>query len=255
MFLGSFSKGGFLRNFRAFLSMKTFDPNSIIQTINVVAIKTTIQNVQPIRKAFSSIMYKRTAVKPIRADDDDPKFRLILLEPNEVPTKLSAENKFNSAQKTLLQQINDTNLVDYNLTLDFKSFSAEEILSKLLPAEISPVRGYETIGHIAHLNLRDEHEPYKNLIGEVILSKNPSLRTVITKVGNIKTKFRTFEMEVIAGDNDTEATVKEAGCTFKLDFRKVYWNSRLGTEHTELATSFCNTDTICKPFFFVCKGF
>ena len=48
-------------------------------------------------------------------------------------------------------------------------------------------------------------------------------------------------MEVIAGndsENDGESwsdvLVKEEGCEYRLDFRKVYWNSRLGGEHRRL---------------------
>ena len=41
---------------------------------------------------------------------------------------------------------------------------------------------YETVGHIAHLNLRDELLPWKHVIGQVLLDKNPSIKTVVNKV-------------------------------------------------------------------------
>jgi tRNA (guanine37-N1)-methyltransferase len=44
---------------------------------------------------------------------------------------------------------------------------------------------FETIGHIAHLNLRAEHEPYKHIIGQVILDKNAQVLTVVNKVGHL----------------------------------------------------------------------
>lgn len=44
--------------------------------------------------------------------------------------------------------------------------------------------------------------------------------------GQIETEFRTFPMEVLAGDEDFEVSVKESGATFKFNFRDVYWNSR-----------------------------
>mgnify|MGYP001062269432 len=47
--------------------------------------------------------------------------------------------------------------------------SADQLLGKCLPPGIEPVTAFETIGHIAHVNLREHHEKYKHLIGEVIL--------------------------------------------------------------------------------------
>lgn len=41
-------------------------------------------------------------------------------------------------------------------------------------------------------------------------------------------------MEVLAGEDNFIATVKEHGCTFQLDFSKVYWNPRLSTEHERI---------------------
>ena len=37
----------------------------------------------------------------------------------------------------------------------------------------------------------------KHLIAQVLLDKNPSIKTVVNKIGNIETEFRTFPMEVI----------------------------------------------------------
>ncbi|CEQ39000.1 SPOSA6832_00472, partial [Sporobolomyces salmonicolor] len=58
------------------------------------------------------------------------------------------------------------------------------------------------ISPTAHLNLRDQYLPHRYLIGEVILDKNKSLRTVVNKLDTIDNVFRNFQMEILAGDRD-----------------------------------------------------
>ena len=52
---------------------------------------------------------------------------------------------------------------------------------RLLPEGAEAPASFETVGHIAHLNLRDALLPYKHVIGQVLLDKNPSLRTIVNK--------------------------------------------------------------------------
>ena len=108
---------------------------------------------------------------------------------------------------------------------------------RLVPTPALTPRCVQTVGHLAHMNLQPEHEPFKQLIGEVILDKTARLRTVVSKCGAIHAQFRYFDMEVLAGEPDFVVEVKENGCTFRLDYAKVYWNSRLETEHKRIVAS------------------
>ena len=99
-----------------------------------------------------------------------------------------------------------------------------------MPEGIEIPGGFETIGHIAHLNLADEQMPYKNLIGQIILDKTPNLRTVVTKIGYIKETYRFYELECIAGEPDYNTTLVEDKVRINLDLSLVYWSSKLATE-------------------------
>lgn len=55
----------------------------------------------------------------------------------------------------------------YELLLGYEHWTAEQVLRAVLPAEISEVpSSFETIGHIAHVNLRDSQLDYRKLIGK-----------------------------------------------------------------------------------------
>ena len=54
----------------------------------------------------------------------------------------------------------------YELVLGYEHWTSEQVLRAVLPLEISEVpSSFETIGHIAHVNLRDSQLDYKKLIG------------------------------------------------------------------------------------------
>ena len=91
---------------------------------------------------------------------------------------------------------------------------------------------FETVGHIAHVNLREEVLCFKHLIGRVLLDKNSSrIKTVLNKacpsdadvgislsglralqVGTISSEFRVPEFEVLAGDSSLEVRHEACNC-------------------------------------------
>ena len=82
-----------------------------------------------------------------------------------------------------------------------------------------------------------------------MLDKNsPQIKTVVNKTNTIHDVFRFFQMEVIAGENNLYTSVKQEGCIFEFDFSKVYWNSRLQTEHSRLVEFFDTSDVVCDMF-------
>lgn len=100
---------------------------------------------------------------------------------------------------------------------------------------------------IAHLNLRDRYLPYKKLIATVLMDKNPTIRTVINKVDDVGTEneYRTFVYELLAGDPELNVEAKEADCIFRFDYSKVYWNTKLNTEHRRLVEMFQPGEAVC----------
>lgn len=100
---------------------------------------------------------------------------------------------------------------------------------------------------IAHLNLREQYLPYKHLIGQILLDKNPNVRTVINKIEDVGSTnpYRTFPYEVLAGPDDMDVTVSFADCQFCFNFAKVYWNPRLNTEHERLISKFQEGEAVC----------
>jgi tRNA (guanine37-N1)-methyltransferase len=205
------------------------------------------------------------------ANENRKVYRKIVLDPKRsgiicIPSSTSYNNdnsnnntKMNDILKSLLEEEeedygNNCRLGRHTITLSYEDWTTEEILTRLLvPEGIQEIpSAFEAVGHLAHVNLRKELLPYKYLVGKVLLEKNsPRIQTVVNKLGSIDTKYRTFGMEIIANgsngngngnsnnnndnnDNWSDVVVKEEGCEYRLDFRKVYWNSRLGGEHRRL---------------------
>jgi tRNA (guanine37-N1)-methyltransferase len=79
------------------------------------------------------------------------------------------------------------------------------------------------------------------------MDKNPTVRTVINKTDDVGTnsEYRTFGYEILAGEDDMNVEIKEEECIFRFDYSKVYWNSRLNTEHKRLVAMFQPGEVVC----------
>ncbi|KAI7978862.1 tRNA (guanine(37)-N1)-methyltransferase 1 [Camellia lanceoleosa] len=131
-----------------------------------------------------------------------------------------AANSFKSVRYYVMQTVvlnengrEDTTstfeLVRCKLTLFYNYWQMNEILEALLPNGMIVPSAFETVGHIAHLNLRDEHLPYKKLIAKI--------QTVVNKIDAIHNDYRTMQLEVLAGNRSLVTIVVENGLRFHVD--------------------------------------
>ena len=56
---------------------------------------------------------------------------------------------------------------------------------------------------------------------QVIVDKNVRIKTVVNKVGTIEHQFRTFPLEVLAGEPNLDVELKESGAVFRFNFAEV----------------------------------
>lgn len=209
------------------------DKDALKEVINVVGISVLAQKTQELMRSLRGFMLELPRVRVVRDDPSgDTSRRLILLDRD-----LAGAEGLPEDARAAVEAAGGT-FHPTSVEIGYDNMGTEGILRRLLPPEAAGgdlPTSFEMVGHLAHLNLRDELLAYRRLIGDVILAKNPVLRTVVNKVGTIETQFRTFPMEVIAGEDVTDVEVRHCGVTFRFDFRRVYWNSRLQREHERMA--------------------
>jgi tRNA (guanine37-N1)-methyltransferase len=177
-----------------------------------------------------------------------PHFQTVLQDGAETRRIVLADG-VDSLPPSISAALGNAPLQDVTVALTYHNFTLQDLLRSVLPPDVVVPSSFETIGHIAHLNLLDPQLPFKNLIGQAILLKNPVIKTVVTKVGSIHSVYRSMDLEVLAGEPNFETEIRQSGLRFQLDFSKVYWNSRLEFEHDSLVGTFAEgsivADAMC----------
>jgi tRNA (guanine37-N1)-methyltransferase len=175
------------------------------KSLSLTALKIPAKLCSQYLEKFSQISFNRPKCKRISDCPSDPSFKLFLLAENirEFPSESSENSQIPSEliqfhiDNCIKHQIPPPYYQSFPYPLSYDFYTVDEVLRTLLSDRLSEVpTAFETIGHIAHVNLRDEALPYKHLIGQVILDKNLPIKTVVNKLGNIETEFRTFPLEV-----------------------------------------------------------
>ncbi|XP_071601398.1 tRNA (guanine(37)-N(1))-methyltransferase isoform X2 [Heliangelus exortis] len=197
------------------------------RTLVVPALKAKKEIVNTLLRSLKHTVLQRPGLKRVVEDPEDEDSRFLLLDPHKLP-----EFSLGEPEQEALKQLGVCPQVSkYNLELTYENFKSEEILRAVLPEGQEVTSGFSRVGHIAHLNLRDHQLPYRHLIGQVIIDKNPGVTCVVNKTNIIDSTYRNFQMEVLAGESNLVTKVKENNIVYELDFSKVYWNPRLSTEH------------------------
>ena len=170
----------------------------------------------------------------------DKALKRIVLNRDKFPTSHTAEEVKAALPPSLHEFFaQGIEVVPQEVRFNYNYFTADQVLTSLLPENVTIPSGFALVGHIAHVNLRDEQLPYKHVIGRVITDKNNAVETVVNKVGMIDNVYRNFQAEILHGKDSLVAKVKEHNLTFEFDFSEVYWNSRLHTEHTRVVDLIC----------------
>ena len=203
------------------------------KSIMVKSIIIKNQHIGNIKKELKNIIIKIPSVKSIVPCSKEEKLVLLMVD---CPPQFV--EKYQCIQK------------DFELKLDYSNFTVAQVLAKLLPKEMDIPSSYENVGHIAHLNLRNEQLPYKMAIGQIFLDKVSNIKTVVNKTNLLHSDnpFRILQFELLAGEENYIAKVSESNCNFEFDFSKVYWNSRLQMEHKRLTDLFKPSEYIADVF-------
>lgn len=134
------------------------------------------------------------------------------------------------------------------LEFTYENWKADELIKAIIPQGIEPSTSFSKIGHIVHMNLKDDLLPYKTAIAQIYMDKKPDCRTVINKAQTIENTFRNFQIDLLLGEPDYLVKTKENGRTFEFDFSTVYWNPRLSTEHERIITTLNSNDLLYDVF-------
>ncbi|KAE9417413.1 hypothetical protein Angca_008523, partial [Angiostrongylus cantonensis] len=131
----------------------------------------------------------------------------------------------------------------------FEDWDLRRIFRAVLPKDLE-FSSYSQVGHIVHVNLRENLLPFKKIIGQILLEKVSKCRTVVNKIDSITNEYRNFELDLLAGADNYVTELTENGLKYRLDFSKVFWNSRLSHEHERVVKLFKSLSLV----YDVCAG-
>ncbi|KAH8548165.1 guanine(37)-N1-methyltransferase [Umbelopsis sp. PMI_123] len=226
-------------------AMTQLNREAFKRTIKAYAVRIPSTKVMAFQKQIRNDLFNQPKLRNVVDDGESKETRLILLRSDVTSPELK---EVSQESKTIIES-EGLGITEHFIDLKYDYWTSDEILRAILPEELTEVpSAFTAVGHIAHMNLREEYLPWKNVIGQVILDKNKTIKTVVNKLDAIDTTFRFFKMEILAGEDNMIAEVKESGCRFRFDFSQVYWNSRLHTEHDRLIQQFAKNEYVCDVF-------
>lgn len=125
----------------------------------------------------------------------------------------------------------------------------EAVAGVLSEKEIADLYGaFDQIGNIIIIRMPDSLVSKKKAIGKILLQRIKTAKSVFYQSSPVEGDFRTRNLELIAGEDNTETEYKEYGCRFKVDVRKAFFSPRLSTERNRIADLVADGEIIINMF-------
>lgn len=141
-------------------AMKILNKEAFKTIIKLPALRIEAKKCSLFLKNLSKCLLNQPRMRNIVPDSSETKKKILLLHP------LKSLNTLEEQDREFAQS-HGAEEASYELVLGYEYWTAEQVLRAVLPAEINEVpSSFETIGHIAHVNLRDAQLEYKTLIGK-----------------------------------------------------------------------------------------
>ncbi len=122
----------------------------------------------------------------------------------------------------------------------------EGILSEKESEEL--FSAFDQIGDIIVIRIPDSLLSKKKIIGETILERVSTAKSVFYQSSDVEGDFRTRSLELVAGEDRTETEYKEYGCRFAVDVEKVFFSPRLSTERERIANLVQDEEIVVNMF-------
>ena len=122
----------------------------------------------------------------------------------------------------------------------------EKILTRKESDEL--ISAFDQIGDIIIVRIPDSLLPKKKIIGETLLQEVKIAKSVFYQASAVEGDFRTRNLEVLAGEDETETEYKEFGCKFTVDVENAFFSPRLSTERERIANLVKDGETIVNMF-------
>ena len=125
----------------------------------------------------------------------------------------------------------------------------EAVSGILSEKEASELYGaFDQIGDIIIIRIPDSLLSKKKTIGEILLQKLKTAKSVFYQSSPVEGDFRIRNLELLAGEDKTETEYKEHGCRFMVDVQKAFFSPRLSTERERIANIVNDGETVINMF-------
>ena len=122
----------------------------------------------------------------------------------------------------------------------------ENVLTKEENDEL--ISAFDQIGEIIIVRIPETLLPKKKIIGKALLDEVKIVRSVFYQASAVEGEFRTRDLEILAGEDNTETEYKEFGCRFKVDVKNAFFSPRLSTERERIANLVQNGEVMTNMF-------